>query len=85
MADRHGGHRQMNSQAGRTRRRGSTTAARASTSRSWSPQQHRSFLRQLYDQKKIWPRVRVTAADMRRYYDRNRAAVFTIPDAAQFE
>src|SRR5688500_11743489 len=48
-------------------------------------QQHRNFLRQLYDRKKIYPRVRVTAADMRRFYEQNQGTAFTIKDAAQFE
>jgi parvulin-like peptidyl-prolyl isomerase len=48
-------------------------------------QQHRNHVRMLYDRRKIYPRVRVTAADMRRYYEQNRSTRFTVPDEAQFE
>lgn len=48
-------------------------------------QQHRYYVRMVYDRRKIYPRVRVTAADMRRHYDQNRSTRFTVPDQAQFE
>jgi parvulin-like peptidyl-prolyl isomerase len=41
-------------------------------------------MRQLYYQKKEYPKIQVTAADMRRYYQENMQREFTTPDRARF-
>ena len=45
---------------------------------------NRDFLRQIYYQKKVVPRVQVTVGDMRRYYERNLATEFTRPSKLDF-
>jgi parvulin-like peptidyl-prolyl isomerase len=40
-------------------------------------QQYRLFLVRIYYDKKVFPRVQITAEDMRRYYERNREKDFT--------
>lgn len=47
-------------------------------------QQNRMFLVQIYYQRKIFPKVQVTAEDMRRYYDQHRKTEFAEPDQALF-
>ena len=45
---------------------------------------NRDFLRQIYYQKKVVPRVQVTVGDMRRYYQTNLAGEFTQPAKLDF-
>lgn len=45
---------------------------------------HRKMLREMYLNKRILPRVPVTAQEMRRYYDEHLAKEFTDVDQAQF-
>jgi parvulin-like peptidyl-prolyl isomerase len=45
---------------------------------------YRVFMSRVYYEKKIMPRIQVTASEMREYYDRNRAALFTSRGSAQF-
>ena len=47
-------------------------------------EQYRVFMSKVFYQKKIMPRVQVSASEMRDYYDRNRAQLFTERGAAQF-
>jgi parvulin-like peptidyl-prolyl isomerase len=47
-------------------------------------EQYRTFMRQLYYQKKEAPRIQVGAADIRRYYQDNLAKEFTEPSKAKF-
>lgn len=47
-------------------------------------EQYRLLMTQIYYQKKVIPRIQVTADDMRRYYDGNRDAVFTEHDQVRF-
>jgi hypothetical protein len=46
--------------------------------------QGKKMLIRLYYTKKVYPRVQVTADEMRRYYERNRDALFTEHAAARF-
>ena len=39
---------------------------------------------QIYYQKKLVPRIQVTAEDMRRYYDQYRGAEFSQPEKVRF-
>ncbi|MEA2708768.1 MAG: hypothetical protein QOF78_1369 [Phycisphaerales bacterium] len=45
---------------------------------------YRTFMSRLYYEKKIMPRIQVSAAEMRDYYDRNREQYFSQRAAAQF-
>src|SRR5215207_1149533 len=45
---------------------------------------YRVHMSQIFYQKKIMPRVQVSAAEMRDYYERNLAQLFTQRGAAQF-
>ncbi len=47
-------------------------------------EQHREFLRQIYYQKKVFPRLQVTVDDVRRYYDSHRKDQFTVPAKLEF-
>ena len=47
-------------------------------------QQHRDFLRQIYYQKKVFPRLEVTVDDIRRYYDSHQKDQFTVPSKLEF-
>jgi parvulin-like peptidyl-prolyl isomerase len=47
-------------------------------------EQYRWLMRQLYYQKKEYPKIQVSAADMRRYYQENLQREFTTPDRARF-
>ena len=47
-------------------------------------EQYRFFMTQLHLQKRLVPRIQVTANDMRRYYDTHVAGEFTVRDAARF-
>ncbi|HYO11009.1 MAG TPA: peptidylprolyl isomerase [Tepidisphaeraceae bacterium] len=47
-------------------------------------QQFRVFMSQIYYQKKIMPRVQVSASDVRTYYDRNREREFAERSTARF-
>jgi parvulin-like peptidyl-prolyl isomerase len=47
-------------------------------------EQQRIFMSQLFYQKRVVPRIQVTAQDMRRYYERNLATEFTVADRAKF-
>ncbi len=40
-------------------------------------EQYRRHLVMIYYQRRVWPRVQVSADDMRRYFDRNKAELFT--------
>ncbi|MDQ3439508.1 MAG: peptidyl-prolyl cis-trans isomerase, partial [Planctomycetota bacterium] len=46
---------------------------------------HRDALGKLLLQKEIFPKISVTAAEMRRYYEENREKTYTVRDAARFE
>lgn len=46
--------------------------------------EERSNLVQLYFQKRIFPKVNPSADEMRRYYEQNRAKLFTVPSQATF-
>ena len=48
-------------------------------------QQHRELLRQIYYQKKIFPRVQVTVDEVRRYYDQHLKDQFTVPAKLEFK
>jgi len=45
---------------------------------------YREYVVAIYYQKKIFPKVQVTADDMRRYYDRNKDKVFSATEQATF-
>jgi peptidyl-prolyl cis-trans isomerase SurA len=47
-------------------------------------EQYRSFMSQIYYQKRIVPRIQVTVDDMRRYYNQHLATEFTRPATARF-
>lgn len=47
-------------------------------------QQYRLNLVRVYYQKKVFPRVQVSAQDMRRFYDQNRDLLFSERDSAKF-
>jgi parvulin-like peptidyl-prolyl isomerase len=47
-------------------------------------EQFRWLLRQLYYQKREYPKIQVSAADTRRYYQENEKREFTSPDRARF-
>jgi len=47
-------------------------------------EQYRLFMTQIYYQKKVIPRIQVTADDMRHYYDSNRDKLFTEHDQVKF-
>ena len=47
-------------------------------------EQYRWLMRQLYYQKKEYPKIQVSAADQRRYYQENQQREFTSPDRARF-
>jgi hypothetical protein len=47
-------------------------------------EQYRVFVSQLYYEKKVLPRITISATDMRRYYDANVKTEFTEYDQAQF-
>ena len=46
---------------------------------------YRDTLAKLLLQKEIYPKIQVTAAEMRRYYEDNLAKEYTVRDAARFE
>lgn len=45
---------------------------------------HRVNMSRLFYQKRVWPRVQVSAADMRREYDRNLAGKYSVHERAKF-
>lgn len=45
---------------------------------------YRVNMSRLFYQKRVWPRVQVSAAEMRREYDRQRTTKFTVHDRAKF-
>lgn len=45
---------------------------------------HRVNMSRLFYQKRVWPRVQVSAADMRREYDRNLASKYSVHERAKF-
>jgi len=47
-------------------------------------EQYRVNMSRLWYQKKVWPRVEVTAAGMRQYYQAHRSTEFTEPGTARF-
>lgn len=47
-------------------------------------EQYRWFMRKLYYQKHEYPKIHVSASDMRRYYQENQQKEFTTPDRARF-
>ena len=47
-------------------------------------EQFRWLMRQLYYQKKEYPKIQISGADMRRYYQENLQREFTAPDRARF-
>ena len=47
-------------------------------------EQYRTNLTRVYFHKKLVPRIQVTAADVRHYYDENRDALFTVRDNITF-
>jgi parvulin-like peptidyl-prolyl isomerase len=47
-------------------------------------EQNRTYLVQIFYQKKVFPKVQVTADDMRRYYDQHLSTEFSESDQAQF-
>ncbi|MGH7215405.1 MAG: peptidylprolyl isomerase, partial [Tepidisphaeraceae bacterium] len=47
-------------------------------------QQYRLFMTRVYYEKKVIPRIKVSADDMRRYYSANRDKLFTEQDQAHF-
>ncbi|MEO6435676.1 MAG: peptidylprolyl isomerase [Tepidisphaeraceae bacterium] len=47
-------------------------------------QQYRVAMSRIYYEKKLVPKIQVSASDMREYYDRNRNTVFTERGAARF-
>jgi parvulin-like peptidyl-prolyl isomerase len=47
-------------------------------------EQFRWLLRQLYYQKREYPKIQVSASDIRRYYQENEKREFTAPDRARF-
>jgi hypothetical protein len=47
-------------------------------------EQYRTYMVQIFYQKKIYPKVQVTAEDMRRYYDQHMKTEFTESDQARF-
>jgi parvulin-like peptidyl-prolyl isomerase len=47
-------------------------------------EQNRTYLVQIYYQKKVFPKVQVTAQDMRDYYDQHLRSEFSESDQAQF-
>jgi parvulin-like peptidyl-prolyl isomerase len=46
--------------------------------------EYRRLMTQVFFQKRLWPRVQVSAEDMRRYYDRNLSEKYTEHDQAHF-
>lgn len=48
-------------------------------------QAYREALSRRLLQKRIFPQIQVTAAEMRQYYEANREKLYTVRDAAQFE
>jgi parvulin-like peptidyl-prolyl isomerase len=46
--------------------------------------QYRLFMRRLYYEKREYPKIQVSAADMRRYYQEHLKTEFTRPDRARF-
>lgn len=47
-------------------------------------EQYRLSLVRVYYARKLFPRIQVTADDMRRYYDKNKDTMFTLRDSATF-
>lgn len=47
-------------------------------------EQYRLSLVRVYYARKLFPRIQVTADDMRRFYDRNKDTMFTLRDSATF-
>ena len=47
-------------------------------------EQHRTHMSQLFYQKRVVPRIRVSATDLREYYQRNKDREFTVHDRAKF-
>ena len=47
-------------------------------------EQYRTYMVQIFYQKKVYPKVQVTAEDMRRYYDQHLKSEFTESGQAQF-
>ncbi len=69
---------------------GSLEVARSKAARDGSDfdeivqQQYRSNVVQIYYEKKIYPKIQVSAQDLRKYYERKKASEFSEREAARF-
>jgi parvulin-like peptidyl-prolyl isomerase len=75
---------QITQAGGSVERARQTWAARGFDYEDRVDEQYRTFMRQLYYQRKEAPKIQVSASDLRRYYQENLRTEFTEPEKAHF-